>query len=112
MTFVSIYAVTPETVVVGYTPGYMGVGVEPGGTVVYGTGYVYPAYVGTTVFYPVPVTYGYAANVTYTLTIPQFALSTTSASFSAVAGQESLPASDSFQRPYQFLASNLFQHVT
>ncbi|MGZ3444042.1 MAG: hypothetical protein ACXWLG_00055 [Myxococcaceae bacterium] len=66
VTFVSIYAVTPETVVVGYTPGYMGVVVEPGGTVVYGTGYIYPAYVGTTVYYPVPVTYGYAANVTYT----------------------------------------------
>ena len=41
VTFVHIYAVTPQTVVVGYTPGYMGVVVEPGGTVVYGTGYIY-----------------------------------------------------------------------
>ncbi|HXX29871.1 MAG TPA: hypothetical protein VEJ89_04070, partial [Myxococcaceae bacterium] len=66
VTFVYIYAVTPTTVTVGYTPGYMGVVVEPGGTVVYGTGYTYVAYVSTTVYYPPPVTYGYAANVTYT----------------------------------------------
>jgi hypothetical protein len=66
LTFVQIYAVTPTTVTVGYTPGYMGVVVEPDGTVVYGTGYTYVAYVGTTVYYPPPVTYGYAANPTYT----------------------------------------------
>ena len=66
VTYVYIYASTPTTVTVGYTPGYMGVVVEPGGTVVYGTGYTYVAYVGTTVYYPPPVTYGYAANVTYT----------------------------------------------
>ncbi|MGO8969440.1 MAG: hypothetical protein ACLQDQ_07700 [Myxococcaceae bacterium] len=65
-TFVYIYASTPETVVVGYTPGYMGVVVEPSGLVVYGTGYTYAAYVGATVWYPPPVTYGYAANITYT----------------------------------------------
>ncbi len=65
-TFVYIYASTPDTVVVGYTPGYLGVVVEPNGVVVYGTGYSYVAYVGTTVWYPPPVTYGYAANVTYT----------------------------------------------
>jgi hypothetical protein len=66
VTYVYIYAATPTTVTVGYTPGYMGVVVEPGGTVVYGTGYTYVAYVGTTFYYPPPVTYGYAANVTYT----------------------------------------------
>jgi uncharacterized membrane protein YgcG len=66
VTFVQIYSSTAETVVVGYTPGYMGVVVEPNGVVVYGTGYTYVAYVGTTVWYPPPVTYGYAANVTYT----------------------------------------------
>ena len=65
-TFVQIYAATPEVVVVGYTPGYMGVVVEPNGVVVYGTGYTYVAYVGAAVWYPPPVTYGYAANVTYT----------------------------------------------
>jgi hypothetical protein len=65
-TFVQIYASTPQTVVVGYTPGYTGVVVEPDGLVVYGTGYSYVAYVGTDVWYPPPVTYGYAANLTYT----------------------------------------------
>ena len=66
VTFVRIYAATPEVVVVGYTPGYTGVVVTPDGTIVYGTGYVYPAYVSATVWYPPPVTYGYAANPTYT----------------------------------------------
>jgi hypothetical protein len=65
-TFVQIYAATPEVVVVGYTPGYTGVVVEPGGVVVYGTGYSYVGYVGPDVWYPAPVTYGYAANLTYT----------------------------------------------
>ena len=66
VTFVKIYAASSGVVVVGYTPGYTGVVVTPDGTVVYGTGYVYPAYVSATVWYPPPVTYGYAANVTYT----------------------------------------------
>ena len=61
VTYVRIYSVTPETVVVGYTPGYMGVVVSPDGTVVYGTGYVYPPYVGT-YYYGYPVTYGYGAG--------------------------------------------------
>ena len=61
VTYVRIYAVTGDSVVVGYTPGYMGVVVSPDGTVVYGTGYVYPAYVGG-VYYGYPVTYGYGAG--------------------------------------------------
>jgi len=61
VTYVRIYSVTAETVVVGYTPGYMGVVVSADGTVVYGTGYVYPAYVGS-VYYGYPVTYGYGAG--------------------------------------------------
>ena len=61
VTYVRIYAVTPQTVVVGYTPGYMGVVVSADGTVVYGTGYVYPPYVGA-VYYGYPVTYGYGAG--------------------------------------------------
>jgi hypothetical protein len=65
-TFVQIYAATPDTVVVGYTPGYTGVVVEPNGLVVYGTGYSYVGYVGADVWYAPPVTYGYAANLTYT----------------------------------------------
>ncbi|MGT2510248.1 carbohydrate-binding family V/XII [Cupriavidus basilensis] len=61
VTYVRIYSVTPDMVVVGYTPGYMGVVVNPDGTVVYGTGYVYPAYVGS-VYYGYPPTYGYGAG--------------------------------------------------
>ncbi|WP_342051580.1 MULTISPECIES: carbohydrate-binding family V/XII [unclassified Cupriavidus] len=61
VTYVRIYSVTPDVVVVGYTPGYMGVVVGPAGTVVYGTGYVYPPYVGT-VYYGYPPTYGYGAG--------------------------------------------------
>ena len=47
-------------------PGYLGTVVAPGGVVVYGTGYVYTPYVGTSVWYPPPVTYGYAANPYWT----------------------------------------------
>ncbi|WP_149137252.1 carbohydrate-binding family V/XII [Cupriavidus campinensis] len=61
VTYVRIYSVTPETVVVGYTPGYMGVVVNPDGTVAYGTGYVYPPYVGA-YYYGYPATYGYGAG--------------------------------------------------
>ncbi len=66
VTYVRIYNVTPTVVVVGYTPGYMGTVVSADGVVVYGTGYAYPAYVSTTVWIPPPVTYGYAASMTYT----------------------------------------------
>jgi hypothetical protein len=66
VTFVRVYSSAPGVVLVGYTPGYTGVVVTPDGTIVYGTGYVYPAYVTATVWYPAPVTYGYAANPTYT----------------------------------------------
>jgi hypothetical protein len=66
VTSVRIYASTPEYVTVGYTPSYMGEVVTPDGVVVYGTGYVYPAYVGAAVWYPPPVTYGYAVNMAWT----------------------------------------------
>jgi hypothetical protein len=66
VTYVKIYDVTPQYVVVGYTPGYMGTVVTTSGVVVYGTGYTYVAYIGTTVWYAPPVTYGYAANPTWT----------------------------------------------
>ena len=62
VTYVHIYSVTPQTVVVGYTPGYLGVVVNSDGTVVYGTGYTYPAYVSSTVYYGYPPTYGYGAG--------------------------------------------------
>jgi hypothetical protein len=64
VTYVNVYRATPTVVYVGYTPGYYGVYVSDG-VVVYGTGYVYPAWTGT-VYYGVPVTYGYAVSPTYT----------------------------------------------
>ena len=54
--YVYIYDSTPETVYVGYTPGYTGSYVY-GDTVVYGTGYAYPGWYGTA-YYPAPITWG------------------------------------------------------
>lgn len=62
VTYVRIYGEQPDAVVVGYTPGYMGVMVAPGGTVVYGTGYSCPGYVGVNAWYGCPTTYGYGAG--------------------------------------------------
>jgi hypothetical protein len=64
VTYVKVYQATPTTVSVGYTPGYYGACMSHG-TVVYGTGYSYPPYVGT-VWYGPPMTYGAAAGMTYT----------------------------------------------
>jgi hypothetical protein len=68
VTYVKIYEARPETkpevVYVGYTPGYYGTYVS-NATVVYGTGYVYPPYVGG-VWYGAPVTYGVGVGMTYT----------------------------------------------
>ena len=62
VTYVYVFASTPQTVTVGYTPGYYGTVLAPTGVVVYGTGYVYPPiYVGA-VWYPPPVTYGFGAG--------------------------------------------------
>jgi hypothetical protein len=66
VTYVRIYGYSTQYVVVGYYPGYTGVVVTPDGTVVYGTGYVYPVYVGVDVYYPAPVTYGYAVCMAWT----------------------------------------------
>lgn len=66
VTYVKIYAATPQYVVVSYTPGYLGTLVTSDGVVVYGTGYYYQPYIAAGVWYPPPVTYGYAANVTFT----------------------------------------------
>ena len=60
VTYVKVYRATPETVYVGYTPGYYGTVAAAGGVVVYGTGYYYPAWVGA-YWYPAPLTYGYGA---------------------------------------------------
>lgn len=61
LTYVAVYAATPEVVYVGYTPGYTGA-YPYYGVPVYGTGYHYPPYVSTTVYYPYPVTYGVAVS--------------------------------------------------
>jgi hypothetical protein len=66
VTYVKIYAATPTQIVVGYTPGYLGSVISADGLVIYGTGYTYAPYISTTVWYAPPVTYGYAANVSYT----------------------------------------------
>lgn len=60
VTYVKVYSATPEVVYVGYTPGYYGTVAAPGGVVVYGTGYAYPAWIGSA-WYPAPLTYGYGA---------------------------------------------------
>jgi hypothetical protein len=64
VTYVHVYGSTATVVYVGYTPGYLGTVVAPGGVVVYGTGYVYQPWVGT-VWYAAPVTYGLAATPVY-----------------------------------------------
>lgn len=65
-TYVQVYDSTPSTVTVGYLPGYMGTYVAADGTVVYGTGYAYTPYIGSTVWYGPPVTYGYGAGLAWT----------------------------------------------
>ncbi len=64
--YVRIYRYDATHVWVGTTPGYNGTVVGPDGTVVYGTGYVYPPYVGTTIYVAYPVTYGYGCNPCWT----------------------------------------------
>jgi hypothetical protein len=69
VTYVKIYGSTPDVVYVGYTPGYYGTVVSSSSTtVVYGTGWHYAPYVGPTVWYGWPYTYGVGAGFTYTTT--------------------------------------------
>jgi len=58
VTYVHVYGSTPRYVYVGYQPGYLGSYVTSDGTVVFGTGYVYPSWVGSVWIGP-PVTYGF-----------------------------------------------------
>ncbi|MFN5356297.1 MAG: hypothetical protein ACK5CT_06795 [Bacteroidota bacterium] len=58
--YVYIYDHTPDVVYVGYTPGYMGAYVV-GPTVVYGTGYYYNPWYGTT-YYARPCTWGFSMH--------------------------------------------------
>ncbi len=67
VTYVKVYGSSPEVVYVGYTPGYYGTVVSSSSTtVVYGTGWYYPPYIGPTVWYGWPYTYGVGAGFTYT----------------------------------------------
>ncbi|MCL5261134.1 MAG: carbohydrate-binding family V/XII [Gammaproteobacteria bacterium] len=54
--YVRVYDSTPDIVYVGYTPGYLGF-FSFLGTVVFGTGYIYPYWYGG-YYYPWPWTYG------------------------------------------------------
>lgn len=62
VTYAYVYGYTPTVVYVGYTPGYMGVIISSSGTVVYGTGYVYPPVVIGTTYVSYPPTYGSGAS--------------------------------------------------
>lgn len=57
VTFVRVYDSTPETVYVGYTPGYIGSYVS-NDVVVYGTGWPYSPWIGSA-WYGAPVTWGF-----------------------------------------------------
>jgi hypothetical protein len=61
VTYVQVYGSTPQSVVFGYSPGYMGVVVAPDGTVVYGTGYSYPPTIVENTWVGYPPSYGYNA---------------------------------------------------
>jgi hypothetical protein len=59
--YVRVYDATPEYVYVGYTPGYLGC-YPYYGTVVYGTGYYYPPYIGPYYYYPRFWPWGFHVN--------------------------------------------------
>ncbi len=63
VTYVRVYNSTPDYVLVGYTPGYFGAYTQAG-VVVYGTGYMYVPYCSS-VWVPVPMTYGCGAAMVY-----------------------------------------------
>jgi hypothetical protein len=62
VTYAYVYGYTPSVVYVGYTPGYMGTVVAPGGVVVYGTGYYYPPVIVGATYVAYPPSYGYGAS--------------------------------------------------
>jgi hypothetical protein len=67
VTYVKVYRSTPEVVYVGYTPGYYGTVVSSSTTtVVYGTGYYYPPYIGS-YWYGAPYTYGVGVASTWSM---------------------------------------------
>ena len=60
--FVSIYGATTESVYVGYTPGYLGCLVGDWGTIVWGTGWYYPPWIGPGAYWGWPWTWGWGAQ--------------------------------------------------
>jgi hypothetical protein len=62
VTYVRVYRWTPEFVWVGYTPGYLGACLAPWGTVVYGSGWYYPPWIGS-VWIGAPWTFGFGVSV-------------------------------------------------
>jgi hypothetical protein len=60
VTQVYVYETYPDSVIVGYLPGYVGCYVG-GPTIVYGTGYYYPGWVGAT-YFAWPCTWGFHAH--------------------------------------------------
>jgi hypothetical protein len=65
VTYVQVYGSTADQVYDGYTPGYMGTEVGDDGTVVYGTGYDYPTWIGAQWYGP-PITWGWGFNSCWT----------------------------------------------
>ena len=63
VTYVKVYGSDDSTVTVGYTPGYMGTAVSSEGTVVYGTGYYQPGWIGDDTWYGYPWSYGWGAGL-------------------------------------------------
>jgi hypothetical protein len=68
VTYVQVFGYTPNVVYVGYTPGYYGTVVSADGVVVYGTGWMYSPYIGTTMWIPAPYTYGVGAGFAWSTT--------------------------------------------
>ena len=64
VTYVRVYRYNPTTVWVGYTPGYMGTCYSPWGTVVYGTGWHYRPWIGST-WYGAPMTWGFGVGINW-----------------------------------------------
>jgi len=58
--YVYIYESTPSVVYIGYLPGYVGCYIA-GPVVIYGTGFLYPCWVGP-YYYPHPVTFGFSMH--------------------------------------------------
>lgn len=61
VTYCYVYGTGPGVVYCGYLPGYLGSYVY-GGTMVFGTGWAYPAWINGSVFIPRPVTWGFGAS--------------------------------------------------